>query len=52
MELTSSVRYREGQRSREGFRTFSEWVLHAPAEALAEHIDRPIAPTFGVLCDS
>lgn len=52
MELAQSVRYREGQRGREGFRTFSEWVLRAPAEALAEHIDRPIAPTFGVLCDS
>lgn len=52
VELTQSVRYREGRRSREGFHAFSEWVLRAPAEALAEHIDRPIAPTFGVLCDS
>ncbi|MEY8436872.1 single-stranded-DNA-specific exonuclease RecJ [Atopobiaceae bacterium 24-176] len=52
MELSQSVLWREGLRSREGFRSFADWVLGAPTEALAEHVDRPIAPTFGVLCDS
>lgn len=52
MELSQSALWREGLRSREGFRSFADWVLGAPAEALAEHVDRPIAPTFGVLCDS
>lgn len=52
MELTSSVRYREGMRAQASFRTFSEWVMGTTPEALQEHVDRPIAPSFGVVCDS
>lgn len=44
VELTDSVRYREGLGEIEVFRAFSEWVTRAHAHDLRKRIERPILP--------
>lgn len=44
VELTDSVRYREGLDESESFARFTEWVMRTPASVLRERIIRPIAP--------
>lgn len=44
VELTDSVRYREGMEEREMFREFSEWALSSSADTLRKSIVRPILP--------
>ena len=51
MELTSSIRYLEGLRSREEFATFSEWALGTSADDMLARINRPITPDFGRVVD-
>ncbi|MDO5042683.1 MAG: helicase-related protein, partial [Slackia sp.] len=48
VELTDSVRYREGLDESEAFARFTEWVMRTPASSLRERLIRPIAPK-GVL---
>lgn len=50
-DLEDSIRYGEGMRAREQFETFRDWVVATTPEALQEHIDRPIAPSFGQVVD-
>ncbi len=45
VELTDSVRYREGQDEIEIFRAFRQWVLSGDAEELRRRVSRPILPT-------
>lgn len=45
VDLTSSVRYREGLEEAEEFGEFREWVLGASADELLAAIDRPILPS-------
>ena len=49
LDLQSSVRFVEGQRSREAFEEFSTWALCAPADELRARITCPIAPDFGII---
>lgn len=51
MDLNASVRYREGLGAVDGFRAFRDWALNAPADELLARINRPIAPTFGDVCE-
>lgn len=44
VELTDSVRYREGLDESEAFARFAEWVMRTPASSLRERLIRPIAP--------
>ena len=44
VELTDSVRYREGLDESESFARFTEWVMRTPASVLRERTIRPIAP--------
>ncbi|MDO5358778.1 MAG: single-stranded-DNA-specific exonuclease RecJ [Slackia faecicanis] len=44
VELTDSVRYREGLDESESFARFTEWVMRTPASVLRDRIIRPIAP--------
>ena len=44
VELTDSVRYREGLDEMEEFRAFREWVLKSPVAVLRTRISRPILP--------
>ena len=48
VELTDSVRYREGLDESEAFARFTEWVMRTPASSLRERLIRPIVPK-GVL---
>lgn len=47
VELTDSVRYREGLDEIEVFRAFRAWVLDGTAEELRARISRPILPDEG-----
>ena len=47
VELSDSVRYREGLDELEVFERFSDWVLNASADALRRTIIRPILPGCG-----
>lgn len=49
MDLTQSVRYSEGLRSREAFRDFCAWALNASADELLARLRCPIAPDFGII---
>ncbi len=44
VELTDSVRYREGLDEIEEFKDFSEWVLKRSVNVLQERIRRPLLP--------
>lgn len=44
VELTDSVRYREGIDESEAFERFTEWVMRSPAASLRDRLIRPIAP--------
>jgi len=44
VELTDSVRYREGLDEIDIFRSFRSWVLDSPADVLRSRIMRPILP--------
>jgi single-stranded-DNA-specific exonuclease len=46
-DLTSSVRYGEGQEEAEEFAGFRTWVLDAPSDELLRAFDRPILPQRG-----
>ena len=47
VELSDSVRYREGLEELDVFERFSEWVLNASPEALRRVVIRPILPGCG-----
>ncbi len=47
VELTNSVRYREGLEECEIFESFSDWVLQASADRLRRAMIRPILPGCG-----
>ena len=49
VELTDSVRYREGLDEQAIFADFKEWVLRESADALQARIARPILPACGAL---
>ncbi len=51
MDLASSTRYTEGQRSCEEFDFFKEWALSASREDMLARINRPIVPSFGTVVD-
>lgn len=44
VELTDSVRYREGLGEREVFHEFRDWVMKSSAEKLQTRVSRPILP--------
>lgn len=44
MELTDSVRYREGLQEVDDFAAFKRWALGAPEHELLERFNRPILP--------
>lgn len=44
VELTDSVRYREGTDEIEAFAHFLEWVLHQSADSLQDRIQKPLLP--------
>ena len=44
VELTDSVRYREGLDEREIFNAFRDWALKVPCETLQARLCRPILP--------
>ncbi len=52
VDLTSSLRYAEGQRELEEFAAFANWVLNASADEMLRRINRPITPGFGVVVGS
>ena len=45
VELTDSVRYREGLGEQEIYHTFRDWVMASDAPALQERVSHPILPT-------
>lgn len=47
VELTDSVRYREGLGEQEIYRSFKEWVMSSDASSLLARISRPILPRQG-----
>ncbi|MDM8288524.1 single-stranded-DNA-specific exonuclease RecJ [Slackia piriformis] len=47
VELTDSVRYREGLDEREIFNAFRDWALKVPCETLQARLCRPILPAQG-----
>ena len=47
VELTDSVRYREGLDEREIFHTFRDWALRCAVDALKTRVSRAIIPTDG-----
>jgi single-stranded-DNA-specific exonuclease len=47
VELSDSVRYREGLEEMDVFERFSEWVLNASPDALRRVLIRPILPDCG-----
>lgn len=47
VELTDSVRYREGLGEREIYHTFRDWVMGSDAPSLQERVSRPILPNEG-----
>ncbi len=51
MDLSSSVRYREGLGALDDFGQFRDWALTADAAELLARINRPIAPGFGETCE-
>ncbi|HIT46184.1 MAG TPA: single-stranded-DNA-specific exonuclease RecJ [Candidatus Aphodovivens excrementavium] len=44
VELTDSVRYREGLGEQEIYHTFRDWVMESDASTLEERMSRPILP--------
>ena len=44
MELTASIRYLEGLRTRLAFDAFCRWALNAPARDMLARVNRPIMP--------
>jgi len=50
MDLSSSIRYLEGQRSRDEFEYFKGWALGATPDDVLARINRPITPSFGRRC--
>ncbi|OUN85947.1 helicase-related protein, partial [[Collinsella] massiliensis] len=44
MELTASIRYLEGLRTRSAFDAFRRWALDAPARDMLARVNRPITP--------
>ncbi len=44
MELTASIRYLEGLRTRMAFDAFCRWALDAPARDMLARVNRPITP--------
>lgn len=49
--LEASARYLEGQRAREDFGSFRDWVLSCTAQEALDRINRPICPDFGHLVE-
>ncbi len=47
VELTDSVRYREGIDERAGFGGFCDWALGLDAQGLTVHLSHPIVPQSG-----
>ena len=47
VELTDSVRYREGLGEQEFFRAFRDWALGSDFSNLQERVSHPITPTTG-----
>jgi len=47
VELTDSVRYREGLDERDGFGGFCRWALGQDAQGLTVHLSHPIVPRGG-----
>lgn len=45
LDLSASVRYREGMDEKEAFAEFGAWALGAKSEALLRAVNRPICPT-------
>lgn len=45
VELSDSLRYREGRDESEAFDRFAAWAMRTPASALRERVIRPIAPS-------
>lgn len=52
VELSQSILYLEGVRSKESFAEFRDWVLSANATDMISHITRPITPGFGQVVSS
>ena len=48
VELTDSVRYREGMDEREIFHAFRDWVMRSNAADLQKRVSHPILPTTAV----
>ncbi|WP_297181837.1 single-stranded-DNA-specific exonuclease RecJ [uncultured Enorma sp.] len=48
MELTASIRYLEGLRTRMAFDAFCRWALDAPARDMLARVNRPITPQDAV----
>ena len=51
VDLDESIRFAEGQRSREEFSAFRDWALEAPADEMLASVNRPITPSFGRVVD-
>ncbi len=51
MDLEASIRYLEGQRSREDFGRFRDWILTCTAQEMLHNVCRPIVPRFGQTVD-
>lgn len=47
VELTDSVRYREGLGERDIFEAFKDWIMKSDARNLHIHVSRPIVPGDG-----
>ena len=47
VELTDSVRYREGLGEQEVYRAFRDWVMSSDALSLQERVSKPILPANG-----
>jgi single-stranded-DNA-specific exonuclease len=52
VDLTSSLRYAEGQRELEEFAAFAQWALGASSDDMLTRVNRPITPGFGFVVGS
>ncbi|MEE0026382.1 MAG: single-stranded-DNA-specific exonuclease RecJ [Atopobiaceae bacterium] len=52
VDLTSSLRYAEGQRELEEFAAFAQWALGTSSDDMLTRVNRPITPGFGFVVGS
>lgn len=52
VELSNSIRYLEGIRSKDSFAEFRTWALGSSADEMISRITRPITPGFGQVVSS